>query len=150
MAKGKKQTESAIGVEQSTPAVTPNPEEQDNIAHGKLVKTEDGKLVVVATDIPKKNRVKDTPGRPIDPNSERQQRLAELEEKRQKGVLKRGRPVMEGSERQQRLFQREEKAKAGIPIKPGRPRYVKIMINGKEVVMQEGSVLEPVDNSATT
>lgn len=33
-------------------------------------------------------------GRPVNPNSERQKRLAELEAKRANGELKRGRPAM--------------------------------------------------------
>lgn len=39
-------------------------------------------------------------GRPINPNSARQQRLAEMEAKRQNGELKRGRPVNPNSKRQ--------------------------------------------------
>ena len=39
-------------------------------------------------------------GRPINPNSKRQQRLAELETKRQNGEVKRGRPVNPNSKRQ--------------------------------------------------
>lgn len=42
-------------------------------------------------------------GRPIDPNSKRQQRLVELEAKRESGELRRGRPVDPNSARQQRL-----------------------------------------------
>jgi hypothetical protein len=43
-------------------------------------------------------------GRPINPNSKRQQRLAEIEAKRQNGELKRGRPVNPNSKRQQMLL----------------------------------------------
>jgi len=39
-------------------------------------------------------------GRPINPNSARQQRLAELDAKRSNGTLKRGRPVNPNSARQ--------------------------------------------------
>ena len=49
-------------------------------------------------------------GRPINPNSARQQRLAELEAKRANGTLKRGRPVNPNSARQVAL--REAIAKA--------------------------------------
>ena len=42
-------------------------------------------------------------GRPINPNSARQQRLAELEAKRSNGTLRRGRPVNPNSARQQAL-----------------------------------------------
>ena len=42
-------------------------------------------------------------GRPINPNSNRQQRLRELEMKRANGELKRGRPVNPNSKRQMAL-----------------------------------------------
>jgi hypothetical protein len=42
-------------------------------------------------------------GRPVNVNSERQKRLAELEAKREAGELRKGRPVVEGSARQIRL-----------------------------------------------
>jgi len=42
-------------------------------------------------------------GRPVNENSERQKRLAELEAKRAAGELRKGRPVLEGSARQLRL-----------------------------------------------
>jgi len=48
-------------------------------------------------------------GRPVNPNSTRQQRLKELEAKRQNGELKRGRPVDPNSKRQVAL--REAAAK---------------------------------------
>lgn len=61
-------------------------------------------------------------GRPVDPNSERQQRLAELEAKRNNGELKRGRPVNGASVRQARLAELAAKAEAnGGLIKRGRP-----------------------------
>jgi len=49
-------------------------------------------------------------GRPINPTSARQQRLAELDAKRANGTLKRGRPVNPNSARQIAL--REAIAKA--------------------------------------
>lgn len=52
----------------------------------------------------RQQRLKSAPGkktgRPIDPNSARQQRLAEMEAKRANGELKRGRPVNPNSKRQ--------------------------------------------------
>jgi hypothetical protein len=61
-------------------------------------------------------------GRPVNPNSERQQRLAELEAKRNSGELKRGRPVNGTSERQKRLAELAAKAEQnGGSIKRGRP-----------------------------
>lgn len=44
-------------------------------------------------------------GRPVNPNSARQQRLAELEAKRSNGELRRGRPVNPNSARQKALFE---------------------------------------------
>jgi len=42
-------------------------------------------------------------GRPVNENSNRQKRLAELNAKREAGELRKGRPVVEGSARQVRL-----------------------------------------------
>jgi hypothetical protein len=67
-------------------------------------------------------------GRPVNPNSARQIRLAELEAKRNNGELKRGRPVNGTSARQKRLKQLAKKAKTnGGVIKRGRP------VNGQSV-----------------
>ena len=51
-------------------------------------------------------------GRPINPNSARQQRLAELDVKRSNGTLKRGRPVNPNSARQIALQEAIAKAVA--------------------------------------
>lgn len=59
-------------------------------------------------------------GRPVNVNSERQKRLAELEMKRANGELKRGRPVNENSERQLRLLELETKRLTG-ELRRGRP-----------------------------
>jgi hypothetical protein len=64
-------------------------------------------------------------GRPVDPNSPRQLRLAEQARLREEGLLRRGRPEVEGSARQARMQARAEKLAAGISIKPGRPKVVK-------------------------
>lgn len=64
-------------------------------------------------------------GRPVDPNSPRQLRLAEQARLREEGLLRRGRPAVEGSARQARMQARAEKLAAGISIKPGRPKVVK-------------------------
>lgn len=71
------------------------------------------------------NDVVVTLGRPVDPNSARQKRIAEMNEKREAGLLKRGRPVKEGSARQKRLAELEAKRAAGVEIKRGRPKMVK-------------------------
>lgn len=60
-------------------------------------------------------------GRPVNPNSARQQRIQELNAKREQGMLKRGRPVVEGSKRQMKLKIQSEKVNNGIELKRGRP-----------------------------
>jgi hypothetical protein len=65
--------------------------------------------------------VKAVLGRPVNPNSARQKRLAEIEAKRAAGEIKRGRPIKQGSKRQEVLAAREAKRAAGAPIKRGRP-----------------------------
>lgn len=60
-------------------------------------------------------------GRPVDPTSKRQIRLAELAEKKANGTLKKGRPIVEGSKRQQRIAELASKAEAnGGVVKRGR------------------------------
>src|SRR6266496_4052165 len=63
-----------------------------------------------------------TPGRPVLPESKRQQRMLELEIKRQSGTVKKGRPASTDSKRQQRMLELAEKRKNG-ELKPGRPKY---------------------------
>jgi len=70
-------------------------------------------------------------GRPVNPNSARQIRLAELEAKRSNGELKRGRPVDSTSERQLRLkIQAINKALGiggqGRPIDPNSARQKRL------------------------
>lgn len=60
-------------------------------------------------------------GRPVNPNSVRQQRIAELEAKRAAGECKRGRPTVAGSKRQEVLAARAAKVNSGIELKRGRP-----------------------------
>jgi hypothetical protein len=64
-------------------------------------------------------------GRPVNPNSVRQQRLAELAAKKASGELRRGRPVDTSSERQKRLAELEMKRANGL-LKRGRPAKVEI------------------------
>ncbi len=68
-------------------------------AEAKAQTTENGEL-------------KAAPGRPVNPNSARQQRIADLEARRQAGELKLGRPVETDSQRQQRLLERQAKIDA--------------------------------------
>ena len=66
-------------------------------------------------------------GRPVNTESARQQRLAELAAKKANGELRRGRPVKEGSARQIRIAELQAKAAAnGGVIKRGRPAKVEI------------------------
>ena len=67
-------------------------------------------------------------GRPVDPNSPRQVRLAEQIRMREEGLLRRGRPAVEGSARQARMQARAEKIASGISIKPGRPKVKNVEI----------------------
>ncbi len=60
-------------------------------------------------------------GRPVDPNSKRQQVIKERKLKREQGLLKRGRPVVEGSKRQLTLQERETKIASGVKLEKGRP-----------------------------
>ena len=70
-----------------------------------------------------KNEVKKL-GRPVNENSERQQRIKLLEFKKENGLLKRGRPVNENSERQKRIKELESKRELGL-VKRGRPKMIK-------------------------
>lgn len=67
------------------------------------------------------NEVKAILGRPVDPNSARQQKIREREAKRASGELKRGRPTVAGSKRQAVLAARAEKLANGGTLKKGRP-----------------------------
>jgi hypothetical protein len=60
-------------------------------------------------------------GRPVNPNSVRQQQIKERLAKQEAGLLKKGRPVIEGSKRQEALKKREEKLNNGVELKKGRP-----------------------------
>ena len=69
-------------------------------------------------------------GRPVNPNSARQIRLAELEAKRANGEVKRGRPVDTTSARQLRLqIQALNKALGvgqGRPVNPNSARQIRL------------------------
>jgi hypothetical protein len=89
--------------------------------------------VVVATTIAEVKQL----GRPVNPNSERQKRLAELEAKRSNGELRRGRPVNGTSARQARLAELAARAEAnGGVVKRGRP------VNGESARQQRLAELE--------
>ena len=60
-------------------------------------------------------------GRPSNPESARQKKIADREAKRAAGELKRGRPAVAGSKRQAVLAARAEKVAAGGTLSKGRP-----------------------------
>ena len=69
-------------------------------------------------------------GRPVNPNSVRQIRLAELAEKRTNGECKQGRPVNPNSERQARLKKQAENKANGLgkgrPVNPNSVRQLRL------------------------
>jgi hypothetical protein len=69
-------------------------------------------------------------GRPVNPNSVRQIRLAELEAKKANGELKRGRPVNPNSERQARLEKQAVNKANGVgqgrPVNPNSARQIRL------------------------
>jgi len=69
-------------------------------------------------------------GRPVNVNSARQIRLAELAAKKANGELKRGRPVNENSERQARLAKQEINKMLGVgqgrPVNPNSARQLRL------------------------
>jgi len=60
-------------------------------------------------------------GRPVNPNSARQIRLAEIQAKREAGLIKRGRPSVPGSMNQIKKTIQLAKVLSGVEIKRGRP-----------------------------
>lgn len=69
-------------------------------------------------------RLYDKPGRPIDPESERQKKIQFHKELEMKGLkIKRGRPIDPESERQKRIKAYAEKREKGI-LKRGRPAKI--------------------------
>ena len=75
----------------------------------------------------RQQRLKSAPGkrtgRKINPNSARQQRLAEMEARKKAngGTVKRGRPANPDSARQKAIAERQALIDAGVVIKRGRP-----------------------------
>jgi hypothetical protein len=60
-------------------------------------------------------------GRPVNMNSARQIRLAEIAAKREAGLIKRGRPSVAGSANQMKQMERMAKILSGVELKRGRP-----------------------------
>jgi hypothetical protein len=72
-------------------------------------------------------------GRPVSSDSERQKRIAELEAKRASGELKLGRRVNESSARQLRLKELEAR-RANGELKRGRPAKSKDVVNNVNLI----------------
>ena len=90
-------------------------------------------------------------GRPVNPTSVRQLRLAELAIKRCNGTLKRGRPVDATSTRQLRLADAAAKKGLGIVVKRGRPvgSGKKVAPNVKvELLVIDGATHKAIKNDA--
>jgi hypothetical protein len=98
-----------------------NPDQNDDVEP----QTEEVQIITVAEVATAEIKRK---GRPVDPNSPRQVRLAEQIRMREEGLLRRGRPAVEGSARQARMQARAEKIASGISIKPGRPKVKNVEI----------------------
>ena len=98
-----------------------NPDQNDDVES----QTEEVQIITVAEVATAEIKRK---GRPVDPNSPRQVRLAEQIRMREEGLLRRGRPEVEGSARQQRMQARAEKIASGISIKPGRPKVKNVEV----------------------
>ena len=94
-----------------------------NVEQTKVVETvTKGTETVTEGDEAPTEEAKKAPGRPKDPTSKRQQRIAELEAKRAAGVLRRGRPENPNSKRQLEIKRREALIAAGVEIKCGRKK----------------------------
>lgn len=80
-----------------------------------------------ATEMPN-GEIKIAPGRPVNPNSKRQQRIADLEARRAQPDFKLGRPVQTESQRQQKLAERQAKIDA---------------YNAQQLLIANGEVIAP-------
>lgn len=85
--------------------------------------------------------VKAAPGRPVDPNSARQKRLAEMEARKQNGEIKLGRPADPNSARQKRLAEMEARKvngeiKLGRPVDPNSKRQLELA--AKQALIEAG------------
>lgn len=80
-----------------------------------------------ATEMPN-GEIKMAPGRPVNPDSKRQQRIADLEARRAQPGFKLGRPVQTESQRQQKLAERQAKIDA---------------YNAQQLLIANGEVIAP-------
>lgn len=84
-----------------------------------MSKKKEMSIVSAVTNV--ENNVTKALGRPPNPDSARQKRIAEREAKHIAGELKRGRPSVAGSKRQTILAARAEKIANGGTLSKGRP-----------------------------
>jgi hypothetical protein len=75
-------------------------------------------------------------GRPVDGDSERQKRITEIAAKRANGELHRGRPVDTTSERQKRIAELEAKRQSG-ELRRGRPKKENHEVNLIDMLKQK-------------
>lgn len=81
-------------------------------------------------------------GRPVNPDSVRQKRIAELEQKRLNGELRKGRPIIAESKRQQTLEARAAKISEYGELKKGRP--ISLESKRQQVLMARAAKLSEV------
>ena len=96
------------------------------------------------------NNVTKALGRPSNPESARQKRIAELEAKRAAGDCKRGRPSVAGSKRQAVLAARAEKVANGGTLSKGRPVNLNSKRQQELAAKAEGRRLAALDAKAVT
>ena len=89
-------------------------------------------------------------GRPSNPSSARQKRIAELETKRAAGDCKRGRPTVAGSKRQDVLAARAAKVANGGTLSKGRPVNVNSKRQQELAAKTEGRRLAALDAKTVT
>jgi hypothetical protein len=85
-------------------------------------------------------------GRPSNPDSARQKKIAEREAKRAAGELKRGRPAVAGSKRQAVLEARAAKVAAGGTLSKGRP--VNLNSKRQQALAAKSAVVETAGTEA--
>jgi hypothetical protein len=89
-------------------------------------------------------------GRPSNPESARQKKIADREVKRATGELKRGRPAVAGSKRQATLAARAEKVAAGGTVSKGRPVNLNSRRQQALAAQVEGKRLAALDGKTVT
>ena len=89
-------------------------------------------------------------GRPANPESARQKKIADREAKRANGELKRGRPAVAGSKRQAVLAARAEKIAAGTTLSKGRPVNPNSRRQQALAAQAEGRRLAALDGKTVT